>query len=336
MAVVLRYFCCRRCSSDFEKAELESMYTFCSELEFRLKNTEDKLTRSKSETEDAKLRCNTFSQAYETKIEEKDKMIKMLRTSLKNVQAPDIKNGLTTMSREITENQKQEQEYLKHRCESLEKMVESLRRENQKLGDEVVKLKKNLNKSKKSKKRCVFSSRQPASQKIPLLSQWQQAVNQGNKEELSRLLPVVEWNTREKALLWFVKFDNVDLVKLLLDNEVKTKSIIESIIWYAVEKGSEKVCQELVVRKADVNIVDRYGVDLITFCANSAADHNCRKRLLSILYRSETNRQKSWVNDDGEEIDLRTYCGDGEAEEDKADGQILIDWDNLSIEGISD
>jgi len=308
------------------------MYTFCSELELRLKDTEEQLTQSKSETEDAILRCDTFSQTYEVKLEERDKVIQRLRVSLKKSRIPDIENGLANMSREITARQKQEHEYLKNRCTSLEKTVESLRRENIELNDEIVKLKKSLSRAKKKKKRVAYSSRQRETQDIPLMTQWQTAVYRCDQVELRRLLPLVEFNTRQKALFWFVKFDNVDLVKLLLDNETNSPSYLGSIIWYAVEKGSEKVCEELVARKADVNVVDDHGVDLITFCANNTTDHHCRKRLLLILYKADTNRQDKWVNHEGEEVDLRTYCGvDGI--EDKDTKILFNDGDSQSTDG---
>jgi len=333
MALIFRYLCyCCNDTPNVKRAELESMYTLCSELELRLKDTEEQLTRSKSEAEDAIWRCDTFSEAYEAKLEERDKVIQTLRVSLKKSRIPDIKYGLTNMSREITARQKQEHEYMKNRCTSLEKTVESLRRENKELNDEIVKLKKSLSKAKKNKKRVAYSSRQREAQEIPLMTQWQTAVYRCDKVELRRLLPLVEFNTRQKALFWFVKFDNVDLVKLLLDNETNSPSYIGSILWYAVEKGSEKVCEELVIRKADVNVVNDYGVDLITFCANSTTNDHCRKRLLSILYKADTNRQNKWVNDEGEEIDLRIYCGVDEGVEDNGKNFLVNDGDSQSTD----
>jgi len=333
MAAILQSFCGGCWWGDDGREELESMYTFCNELEFRLKDTEEKLTKSTIETENAITRCNTFSQAYEARIEEKDKMIEMLRVSLKQIVIPDIKNGLTNMSREISENQKKEQKSLKQRCKRLENKVDSLRRENEKLTDEIVKLRKTLNKlaCQKSKNKCepVFSTKQ----ELPIKTQWQKAVYKCDQDEVRRLLPHVEDEIREKALFWFVKFDNVELVKLLLDNEKEASVYIGSVMWYAVEKGSEKVCQELVVRKADVNAVDNHGVDLITFCANSTLSLKSRKRVLAILCNSEMNRQHTWVNEEGEEIDLRSYCGLDACDEDepkKSHSMSIEDLDSLS------
>jgi len=291
------------------------MYSFCTQLELRLKDTQEQLVVSKSEAEDAILRCNSFSQQYEVKLEEKEKVIQRLRVTLQKSRVPDIKNGLTKMSLEITQRQKQEHEYLKNRCKALEKTTETLRSENQQLHKEIEKLKKSLSKAKMKKKQKAPAKREKRAK--PLMTQWETAVYQCDTVELRRLLPLVEFETRQKALFWFVKFDNVALVKLLLDNETHSPSYIGSIIWYAVDNGSEKVCQELVARKADVNVVDGNGVDLITFCANNTTNQHCRKRLLAILYKADTNRQEKWVNDEGEEVELRSYCDEGVEDKDK-------------------
>jgi len=331
MEVVLRYLCCYCRSSDINMAELQLVANFCSELELKLKDTEGQLTRSKSEADDAKLRCATSSHAYEVKLGEKDIIIQQLRVSLKKTKIINIENGLTSMSRQITKKQKQEHEYLKNHCKSLETKVQILSQENHRLCDEIVKLKENLNKAKKNnRKKSTNSSRQQETQKISLMTQWQEAVFRCDEDQLRRLMPLVEFKSWQKALFWFVKFDNVDLVTLLLDNETNSHMYIPSILWYAVEKRSEKVCQELVSRKADVNVVDNNGVDLMTFCANSTTNQHCRRRLLSILYNAETNRQDMWVNDEGEEIELRTYCDEGV--EDKVKNIILTDGVNQSTD----
>jgi hypothetical protein len=298
MEVLSRYLCCYCRSQDIDRAKLELMNTLCRELELKLKDTEEKLTRTKIEANDKKLRCSTVRHDYEVKLKEKDRMIKQLQVSLKNIQIPDF-------TQEITEKQKQEHEYLKHHRKFLETKVQALHQENQKLSNEIVKLRKNLKKvKKKNTKIFACSSRQQETQKISLPTQWQRAVCRCDENELSRLMTLVDFKARLKALFWFVKFDNVDLVKLFLDNETKSHIHIQSLLWYSVEKGSAKVCQELVVRKADVNVVDNNGVDLITFCANSTTNQHCKKRLLSILYNAETNNHDMWVNSEGEEMQL--------------------------------
>jgi len=315
MPSILEYIssCCS--ASTVKHHEFESMYSFCTQLELKLKDTEEQLVVTKSEAEEAILRCNSFSQQYEVKLEEKEKVIQRLRVTLQKSRVPSIKNGLTKMSLELTQRQKQENEYLKNRCKTLEKTAETLCSENQKLLQENEKLKKSLSKAKMKAKQKASKNREKRA--IALMTEWETAVYRCDQVELRRLLPLVEFETRQKALFWFVKFDNVALVKLLLDCETQSPSYIGSIIWYAVDNGSEKVCEELVARKADVNVVDKNGVDLITFCANNTTNHHCRKRLLAILYKADTNRQEKWINDEGEEVELRSYCGVDEGAEDK-------------------